>query len=939
MSSFHGIRVLTKLSNEKKLANLGLELMHKNKDASDKSNAVPLPYIISSKFTPPKSPAALIPRFTTTVVLKELGVKNLVLITAPAGYGKTAMLSQIRSELSKSEKKVAWLSLDENDQRVSQFVTYLVKSLNFVGIPVGDAALAAYQNPTETPLEDFRNSFINEVHAFKTPIVIMLDDLHQVKNEGTIKLIDDLINYAPPNLHIVIASRHEPALSTSRYRIHGSVIEINSRELKFSYEESHSFIHQILELSEDNYSLSRRLYEFTDGWVGALQLALISVKNSQDIDRLFESYEDSKVQLAEFLYTDVLSALPDDLIHFLLKTSILSYMNAELCAMVSGFANSEELLGKIKQLNLFLLPVEGRETWFTYHPRFREFLQEKLLKLPDVDVQELNGKASEWYESENLIADALQHALNGSDNARALKLLEKEAYSFVSEGEFQAIIEWHEILNPPLVESCPNFWIATAYSLMLCFRIPESQEMIRKIKKSMVYKDDLLEFRLSIIDLTIAMYEDDCKKIFSLYDKWPKVLPFQDPLFVPASLNPVSIAFAQTGELQKARDIYNYLTPISEQDRGFMPTTYQQCYLAHAYFQEGRISIAEICCRDRLALAEIRLGHFSVASCCCSAFLSEISYEKNELRELFVVLSERLKIIRENLTPDGIIKPYISLAKAHQYNGEFEKALYYTSELYSIGQKNSQRRFIINALGVKVRIYLRMDDILAAQETLIQLEDIVSSENLKPGLVAEEYIICALSRVDIQFYRGDHSAAFNELTIIKATKIYPRQHTLSVKIDALLCVCKSHIEAKDAALPDVFKVLKEGEKIGLVRTFLDESAFMECVQFHSTEILSNDNYKCIRKYLLDLLDHYLVQYDTQEEFPQEKNSTQTLFTDREKNILDLIAQGLSNKVVASELSVSVDTVKYHLKKIYVKTNTSSRTEAILFAQKTGLIEA
>ena len=917
---------------------MGLEFMLKQDKNNDENYFAEQPNIISSKFAPPKPPAALITRFTLSVILKEIDLKNFVMITAPAGYGKTTLLNQLKNDLLKTGKKVTWLSLDENDTRISQFITYLIKSLHFVGIPIGDAALAAYQKPSKTQLEDFRNCFINEIHAYKTPIVVILDDLHYIKNNKIVELIDELISYAPPNLCIVIASRHEPSLSTSRYRIHGTMIEINYKELKFSYEEAHNFIQRTLESPEDDYSLSRRLYEFTDGWVAALQLAMISVKNSDNVDRLLDSYKGSKTQLSEFLYTDVLSSLPEDIITFLSKTSILRDMNADLCMAVSGFINSEELLEQIKQLNLFLLSVENKEGWYTYHPRFREFLHANLLKLPAVDIQELNWKASEWYESQNLIADALQHALNGNDDLRTLKLLENAAISFLSEGQFQALIEWHEILNPPLIEDYPNFWIATAYSLMLCFRISDSQEMIKKIKKTKVYEDELVQFRLSVIDLTIAMYEDNREKIFSLHDNWPKVFPFLDRLFVPAALNPVSIAFAQIGELQKARDIYNYLIPIPEKQRAFIATTYQQCYLAHTYFQEGRLEIAEKYCRDRLTLSEKRLGYFSVASCATSAFFSEILYEKNCLRELFVMLSERMGIICENLTPDGIIKPYVSLAKAYQANNDTEKALANIQELYLIGQKNSQRRFLINALGIRVQIFLQMDDLIAAQETLRELENIVSGDNLKPPLANEEYILASLARVYLQFHENDYKSALSKLTIIRESKIYPRQHNLGVKIDALICVCNMRLKPEISSLPQVLEVLKAGEKIGLVRTFLDDTAFMECIKPHTAEILSYNKCEDIRNYLLLLLDQDQTQHDALLVPHTTKGADAVFFTDQDKQILRLIAHGLPNKVIAHKLDVSIDTIKYHLKKIYVKTNTSGRTEAIFFAQRLGLIE-
>lgn len=895
-------------------------------------------YIISSKFIPPKSPASLIQRFTLPAILKEIDLKNLVLITAPAGYGKTTLLAQLRSELSASGKKVAWLTLDENDTRVSQFTNYLIECLTYVDIPIGKSLLTTFQKKSESALEYFGNILISQLHAYAKPLVLIIDDIHYVKNPEIIRLIDQLISYAPPNLCLVIASRHEPQLSTASYRIHGSMIEIKMNELKFSYEEAHIFIHQILELDSDNYSLSRRLYEFTNGWIAALQLALISIKNCHNVDRLLTSYKESKTQLAEFLYTDVLSRLSEEITTFLLKTSILNYMQSDLCAAVSGIENSEKNLEQIKKLNLFLMPVEHKETWYTYHPLFREFLHANLEKRSDINIQELHWKASEWYESNNQIADALKHALNGNENARTLKLVEKVAHSFLSEGQFQTLIELHEILDPQSIEDYPNLWISTAYSLMLCFRITAAKTMMEEIQNTHIYENPLVKFQLSVIELTIAMYEDNRGKIFSLYEKWPAFFPFRDTLFVPASLNPVSIAFSQIGEFQKARDIYSYLTPIPEKDRGLMPTTYQKCYLAHSYFQEGRIEVAEVLCQERLALDEQRLGHFSAAACCCSAFLSEILYEKNQLKELFMTLSERMEIIRENLTPDGILKPYISLTKAAQANNELEKALVYTNELYSIGHKNEQRRFKINALSLRARIYLQMDNLIAAEESIDQLKHMMSSGNLRSPLANEEYVTALLAQVYLHMHSEEYQQALDQLVIIRCKYIYPRQHSLFAKVGALILACKTHLEDSTTLLPELIEVLSAGEKIGLIRTFLDEHAFMAFAHSYAKLLSEREDQRSIYQYYLRLIRK--DDKSSNEEFGSVSHLKydHKNFTHREKLILKFLAYGFSNKVIGNELNLSANTIKYHLKKIYQKTNTSGRVEAIVCAQKLGLIE-
>ena len=441
---------------------------------------------------------------------------------------------------------------------------------------------------------------------------------------------------------------------------------------------------------------------------------------------MFRSFSGCTRELTDFLYTDILTGLPDDITAFLLKTSILRRINIDLCEAVTGLPNCSELLDKIKRLNLFLIPVEGMEPWHVYHPLFREFLQINLINLPKSDIRVLHARASAWYESQGLFADALQHAMAGDDVKGALRLFEKSAVRMLGEGRFHTVIEWCETLQPPSVEAYPDIWIATAYSLMLCFRLSDARRIMRRIERSKLANDALTQFRLSVIELTIAMYQDEGEKILRFYEQWPEVLPFKDALFIPAALNPISITFSQQGEFEKARDVYNYSVGIPEAEKSFMATSYHQCYLAHSYALEGRLKMAERYLRERLVLSEKRLGYFSEAACAAAGFLAEILYETNRLDELFAILSGRMSIIRENLTPDGIIKPYVAMAMAYTHYGEYEQALSCIDELYMLGQRKEQDRFIIRALGVRAFIYLKMSDPVSAEVAVEHAVDIAN---------------------------------------------------------------------------------------------------------------------------------------------------------------------------------------------------------------------
>ncbi len=885
--------------------------------------------IIASKLTPPRAPAALIERTNIARLLEGAGSKRLLLVTAPAGYGKTTFLMQLRQDYLRQGRKVAWLTLDEGDSPLSQFITYLIESLTYAGCPIGHAALTVFQKSAANDVEAFRNALINEIHAYALPLVIIIDDLHYVRSEGIPALLDQLIDYAPTNLGIVIASRHTSPLSTARYRIHGDVVEIKAEDLQLSYQETHQLIQHALATPQappDDVSLSRHLHEVTRGWVAAIQLAVISVKNGVPPGKVFSTFSGGMEDLTDFLYTNILAGLPDEIAEFLLKTSILQRINVELCEAVTGLPDCPQLLDAVRQLNLFLLPVEGMETWYIYHPLFREFLQMNLPGLPEVNARELHRRASTWYENQRLFADALHHALAGEDADSALRLFEKSAVRMLGEGRFHTVIQWCETLKPPSIAAYPDIWIATAYSLMLCFRLAEARRIMRRIQRSRLADDALTQFRLSVIELTIAMYQDDGEKILSFYAQWPEALPFQDALFVPAALNPISMVFSQQGEFEQARDIYHYSVGIPDEEKSFMATTYQQCYLAHAYALEGRLKMAERLLRDRLTLSERRLGYFSEAACAAAGFLAEILYETNRLEELCATLAERMAIIRDNLTPDGIIKPHVAMAMAYVSYGEHEQALSCVEELYALGRRTEQRRFIITALGVRAFIYLQMADPTSAAAATGQAGDMVKRIDPQAVLAKEFYIIHALAEIRLLIYRQDYQAALDRLTTLKARYVNPRQRRLALQVAALIYLCMVRLRPEDDISESLYKVLLEGRAMGLVRLFLDEAPLLGQLREVAGAFTADRRFNDVHGYLAALL-----------KLGGELETTPPCLTARETEILIALAAGLSNKHIASRQHVSVDTIKYHVKKIYAKIKVSKRMDAALYARKAGLV--
>ena len=351
---------------------------------------------------------------------------KLTLVSAPAGFGKTTLLAEWLAAgpaAPAGERLVAWLSLDRADNDPVSFWTYVIAALRTVAPGVGESALAFLQAPQPPPIETVLTALLNDLGATAADIVLVLDDYHVIDASDVQEGMAFLLDHLPPWLHVVIASRADPALPLARWRARGELVEIRAAELRFTPDEAAAYLNEMMGLqltARDVAVLEGR----TEGWIAALQLAALSMQGRDDVAGFIAGFAGDDRYVVDYLAEEVLQRQPDRVQAFLLQTSILDRLSGPLCDAVTGQGGGKATLEALDRGNLFLVPLDDRRRWYRYHHLFADVLQARLLDEQPGQMPDLHRRASVWYEQNGEQSVAIGHALAAGDFGRAADLVE-----------------------------------------------------------------------------------------------------------------------------------------------------------------------------------------------------------------------------------------------------------------------------------------------------------------------------------------------------------------------------------------------------------------------------------------------------------------------------------------------------------------------------------
>ena len=430
------------------------------------------PILATKLYIPPPRPKIVFrPRLVERLNEGLNTGRKLTLISASAGFGKTTLVSEW---IAVCERPVAWLSLDDGDNDVTRFLTYLVAALqtlalsNVEGIApnIGAGVLGVLHSPQPSSTESILTALLNEITTVPDDFVLVLDDYHVIDSKPVDEALTFLLEHLPPWMHLVIATREDPHLPLARLRARGQLTELRATDLRFTPSETAEFLNQVMSLNLSVENISS-LESRTEGWIAGLQLAAISMQGNKDVSGFIQAFAGDHRYIVDYLVEEVLKRQPEPVRSFLLQTAILDRLNSSLCDAVTGKVDGKARLEALQRGNFFVVPLDDKRHWYRYHHLFAEVLHAHLMAEQPDQVSTLHRRASEWYEHNGSAADAIRHALAAEDFERAATLMELAVPEMRRSRKGATVTElgWLKALPDELVRFRPVLCVDYAYAL------------------------------------------------------------------------------------------------------------------------------------------------------------------------------------------------------------------------------------------------------------------------------------------------------------------------------------------------------------------------------------------------------------------------------------------------------------------------------------------
>jgi LuxR family maltose regulon positive regulatory protein len=885
-------------------------------------------FTLETKLRVPPQPHHVVPRPRLINSLEDaLPFYKLILIAAPAGYGKTTFLAQWARS---SRFPVAWLSLGEEDNDPERLFRYLMRAWEKVRPDIRESPLGTLLGAMSPDSEAVSSAFINVANNVPDNTAFVLDDYHLIEDPSIHKVLTFLVDHLPSKLHFVLAGRGEPPLPVARYRAHGEMLEFRANDLRFLPEETKNFLARMeLDLAPEEIE---PLQAQMEGWIAGLQLVALTLRQRlTEADKLVVSGRHRFI--ADYLSEDVLAPLPDNLRHFLLQTSILDRLCGPLCDVVTGKEGGQEMLELLERENLFLIPLDDSRTWFRYHRLFADFLHEALKRHHPDEVSDLHRRAARWYLEQDLSEQAFRHAVDGDDVELVIQILERYFPVKLLGGEIRVVEGWLDSLPEAWHSGYPMISLVRAGILLsigqfdTCVRfLDEVEQRLGSTESADIRRQ---RARVTALRCYIACFQNDLARAEALADRALRGLPEEDLGFRPGVYGALGDTYRRNGRWEEAKESYLKLLDFTHAPVFRVEAVHVFGALADLELRQGRLRNAAGYWQEALAAIQKRenwgsyplplIGWVSIR-------MGELLYEWNELAEAWDHLSQGLE--RAELGGDvrAMIAGYLIAGRLKLTEGDIEAAAEYMERARPLVESAQFSHWISRFERFQLELWLAQDRLRAAVDWA---DEMLQADALE-GRPESEVAKLAIARVLI--VKGDGPSVKQALALLESLlQAAEAEGRASVTIETLALQALAHGRRGEraAAMSSLERALRLAEPEGYVRRFADLGLPMARLLQEARS----------RDVMPDYVKTLLAAFGG--DVPLPAPGQQTLpepLTDREEEVLELLAAGLSNREIAAQLVISPETVKKHAGNIYGKLGVGSRTEAVARARELDLLD-
>ncbi len=847
---------------------------------------------------------------------------RLTLISAPAGFGKTTLLADWLAR-ARPGLAIAWLSLDESDNEPSAFWPHVVAALQAASARVG-AAFPDLPSALQ-PDQGFVALLVNQLAEGETPIVLVLDDLHLVDRADIHEQLGFLVEHLPPHVHVVVSTRADPGLPLARLRVRGDLVEVRSADLRFTAEEAAAYLNDVMLLglsAADAATLERK----TEGWIAALQLAVLSLEGRDDASAFIEDFAGSGRYVVDYLVDEVLARLPDDLRDFLMTTSVLRRMSAPLCDAVTGRPGSgRKLLDRLERQNLFLVPLDAHRQWFRYHHLFADVLRAHLGDTQVEALPAIHRRASEWFEAHGQRAEAIHHALETHDYEWAAELVERAIPEMIRSRQEAVLRSWLTPIPDAIVRKRPALGIAYAGVLVSMGVFDGIEDRLRTAEAEIAKLADPAPYlaQVELYRTALAQVRGDVEAAGQHAHRVLDLAPKSDHLTRSGAAGFLGIVAWTRGELEDAARFWTECRDGMRAEGHIADVQGTTIALADIRDTQGRLGEAMRLCELALSLATDSGRPLARGVADTHASRARLHLERNEL----AAAREHLERCRELGEVWGLLQfPYrsrVAEARLDLVEGRAAEALEHLRE--------AERRYVsdffpnvrpVPALIASVHIRLGQLD---AAERWAKAVGITPEE---PPAYLREFEHITLARLLVA--RGDGGSLDSALGLIgglaAAAAEGGRGRSL-VDLHILAALAHRARHELPAALEALRRAIALAEPESLRRPFLDDADALAPLlrQLSKREAAS--------AFVRTIATAGAAAAEAPA--PDHPDLIEPL-SDREADVLRLLRTDLSGPEIAEELAVSLNTVRTHTKNIFEKLGVNNRRAAVRRAEQMQL---
>lgn len=871
--------------------------------------------------------------------------RRLLLVSAPAGYGKTSLLVQVYGHLNERQRPCTWFSLEPSDNDYVRFLMGIVEALQAVGVTLRNEATAVLNAGSKASYEIVAASIFNAIASIERDIYLFIDDCHVIHSTKPLRFLRDILLAPSLGLHLIIGTRDAKNLPIARLRASRLLYEITTEDLKFSNDEALKYFGLSGREFQPNHV--ELLHKQTEGWIAGLQLASLAVFAGEDPAELVVTLSGERKEIAEFLLEEVLRRQPATLQRFLLESSILSRFDAVLCNEVMSRRDSAQIIARVRDSNLFLVGLDKEDRWFRFHHLFSQAMRRRLYNEDPTRYAELNLLASESLAKRGYMLDAIEHAFSAGSLERAGELLDSIAYDLFARGETATLRTLAKRLPRSTLRSLPRLQLELAWDAEIGWEFSAASEALLNVR-SWLNENQLkprqnsaqelawnrLLSQLVHREMMLAEFRDDLVSTRNLADQWIKDHQVNDP-FMRASVGTTLILCnRELGycdlTIQTARDLH----VVFERGNAVYGTVFHGAVAGSTFFSKGELKHAETVLSEALDTASRIHGAGSPLAAMPALLLADVLYEQNRLNEVRDVLEIYGGGTPELGFADNVIASFLVQARIAKHDGDATLA----TDILRTGRAMAKRLS-----------FIRMEAAIAYEQMLLEkffkLESgdepyAVELDLIKSAINGENSISFALDLASMLAARERGNDA-NGLAVEVMQKIYKvstKRNNIRVATRAavqLALIAQSNDWQGRGSFYTTVSLLLSRQH-GFVRTILDAGApFMALLNraVHDSGSIDTSS----RRYADELLS---IGMPTSSISLVQKSKTmemQEQLLTREVEILRMALESRTNAEIAHNLHLSENTVKWYWQRIFDKLDVRRRQDAIQRARNMNLL--